>query len=103
VKPTGQVSRYTPISPNELDASEAVAYLVKQQFGAIPVLNIDCMDDYHNNQTQRIYQKVAFAAVDFFVGIKPIGPFFGCFNRLAVQDGCAPLRIVSFRNAHFHV
>lgn len=64
------------ISPNELDAPEAVAYPIEQQFGAVPVLNIGRMDDYRNNQTQRVYQQVAFAAVDFLAGIISMDPPF---------------------------
>ena len=65
-----------PISPDELDTPEAVAYPLEQQFGAIPVLNIGRMDDYRNNQTQRVYQQVAFAAVDFLAGIISMDPPF---------------------------
>ena len=63
----------SPISPNE---PEAVAYPVEQQFGAVPVLNIGRMDDYRNNQTQRVYQQVAFATVDFLAGIISMDPPF---------------------------
>jgi hypothetical protein len=40
-----------PISPNELDTPEAVAYPVEQHFGVNTILDIGRMDDYRNNQT----------------------------------------------------
>jgi hypothetical protein len=65
-KPIGQVSRHTPISPNQPDVPKTVAYPVEQQFSTILVLNVGRMNDHRKNQTQRVYQQVAFAAVDFF-------------------------------------
>jgi hypothetical protein len=66
----------SPISPNEPDAPEAVAYPVEQQFGAVPILNVGPMDDYRNNQTQCVYQQMALAAVDFLAGIISMDPPF---------------------------
>jgi hypothetical protein len=34
------------------------------------------MDDFRNNQTQRVYQQVAFAPVDFLAGIISMDPPF---------------------------
>ena len=74
--PLNKFPGISPISPNELDAPKAVAYPVEQQFGAIPVLNIGRMDDNRYNQPQRVYQQVAFAAVDFLAGIISMDPPF---------------------------
>jgi hypothetical protein len=74
--PLDQFSSVSPIGPNEPDTQIGIAYQREEYFGAVSILNVGCMNDYGNNQPQRVYEQMPFAAIDLLAGIISMEPPF---------------------------
>jgi hypothetical protein len=74
--PLDQFPCVSPISPDEPDAQRGITYQIEKDFRSVTILNVGCMHDYSNNQPERVYEEMPFAAVNFLAGIISMEPPF---------------------------
>jgi len=74
--PFNQLAGIAAVGPNQLQPRTDTFQFRNDQLGAVPILNIRRMDDYRNQQTQRINHNMAFSARNLLAGIiTAIPPF----------------------------
>ena len=74
--PIQQLSAVPTIRPDQSQTGNNCLDCKKYQLSPIPVLNARLVNNQPPDQSQRIYEKVALAAFDFFTGIVALMPPF---------------------------
>ncbi len=76
MSPLNQRARIPAVSPDQLKACELTFELGEHHLGPVAVLHVGWVNDYLQDQSQRVYDNMALATLDLLAGIVTANPFF---------------------------
>ena len=93
--PVNQLSRISPISPDQLKSRQPAPGLRQQGPGTVPILYVCGMHPDGQQQSHGVYQNMTLPPTHLLSSIIARGPFFGSFYQLAVYNARSGLCFIS--------